>query len=119
MKKIFLLFIILFSLLFSFANINISVPGVDSDDVWWDYDSTISEDESYWIEMIDIVNFYLWFFVWVVAMWVVVYWGYMLISSKGSEEELKKANKLLTYWLIWILIALSSFVIVRLVVNLF
>ena len=103
-------------LLTAFA-VDVSVPWWVGDDVWWDEHTVSGADDGFWIWIVDVVNFYLWFFIGLVAMVALIYGWYLLISSRWSEEELKKANKLITYWLIWIFVALFSYLIIRLIVN--
>lgn len=119
MKKI--LFIIIYFLLFlskSFS-VDIAVPSVDSNDVWWGSKESISWDKNFWIELIDVINAYLWFFIWVVSMAMLLYWWYSLIYSKWDEEEFRRANRILYYWWIWIFVSLLSYVWISLLVNLF
>lgn len=117
--KIYLIlaFYYLFNLWISYW-ISISVPWTNSNDIWWNYSQSISEWSSFWINIINKVNNALWFFIWVTAMAAIIYWWYLLVSSKWNEEDMRTANKLLTYWFIWVLVALSSYVVVRLIVNL-
>ncbi|WP_213348355.1 hypothetical protein [Candidatus Vampirococcus lugosii] len=119
MKKI--LFIIIYLLLFlskSFS-VDIAVPSVDSSDVGGGSTESISGDKNFWIELIDVINAYLWFFIGVVSMAMLLYGGYSLIYSKGDEEEFRRANRILYYGGIGIFVSLLSYVGISLLVNLF
>jgi len=79
----------------------------------------ISGDESSFFETIQIVNQYLWFGIWLVCM-ICLIWGWInLITANWNSEKTKKTSKLLMGSLIWILICVLSYAIVRLVINLF
>ena len=70
-----------------------------------------------WMGAVAKINDLLRFFLVIVALGVVMYWGYLLISAKGDESKLQKANLLLTFGGIWILVAVFAWLIVKLVVN--
>ncbi len=90
----------------------------DADETIHQQQENVEEDQDFWIDLISIVNEYLWFFVWIIAMGVVLYGWYLLVTSSGNEEEYKKATKLLIYWLVWIIVALSAYLLVSFIVNL-
>ncbi len=79
----------------------------------------VSWDESSFFETIQLINKYLWFWLGVICMWILVWWWIQLITANGSEDKMKKTNKLLMWALIWILISILSYSVIRLVVNLF
>ena len=81
--------------------------------------TTIQSDEWTIFELIQTINQYLWFSIWAICMWVLVFWWIKLMTSQGNQEKMKQANKLLTWALVWILIAILSYAVVRLIVNLF
>jgi hypothetical protein len=74
---------------------------------------------NFYIDLAKMINDYLWFFLWVVAFIAVLYAGFLLISSNGSPEDLKKWNKILIWWLIGIFVSVLAYNIVQLVINLF
>lgn len=79
----------------------------------------ISWDESTFFDTIQMVNQYLWFWLWFICMAVLVWGGIQLITASGDADKMKKTNKLLMGALIGILISILSYSVIRLVVNLF
>ena len=82
---------------------------------WTIYDG----NEDFYNKIWKTITTYIWFFTWVVAFVVVLTAGYHLFSSKGNPENLKKANKMLIWWLVWIFVSLLSYVFVRVLITLF
>lgn len=75
-------------------------------------------DESNIFDLIQKINTYLRFSIWVICMWVLIYWWIKLITAQGDPAKMKEANKLLMWALIGILVAIFSYAIVRIIVNL-
>ena len=75
-------------------------------------------DEWTFFETIQTVNKYLWFSIWAVCMWVLIFWWITLMTAQWDEAKMKQANKLLMWALIWILIAIFSYALVRIIINL-
>jgi len=118
-KKIVLALLLTLPVLNSFA-IVVQVPNSQGQaDVAVTGPTQIQGDESSFFQLIQTVNEYLWFFIGVVCMAVLVIGGFKLITASGDPEKMKQANKLLMWALIGILIAVLSYAIIRLVVNLF
>lgn len=122
MKKIFS-FILLFVSFFSMVHgIHIEIP-----DPEWNTDinavtagpTQISGDEWSFFQTIQMINQYLWIWIWLICMFFLVYSGIGLITANGDEKKMKNANKMLTWALIGILISILSYALVRLLVNLF
>jgi FtsH-binding integral membrane protein len=65
-----------------------------------------------------LINKYLRFAISVVCMWVLVFGGFKLMTASGDEKKMSEANKILTWALIGIVIALLSYALVRIVTNL-
>lgn len=74
-------------------------------------------DDILWF--INLANQYLWFILWVVAFWVLVYAGFKLITARWDEKEMKKLWGTLMWIVIGLFIAIFSYLIIRLVLNLF
>lgn len=120
------IFIVMFWLLsiFSFFQqtfaITVELPrtqgNIDIAVVW---PEEISWDESTFFDTIQMVNQYLWFWLWFICMAVLVWGGIQLITASGDADKMKKTNKLLMGALIGILISILSYSVIRLVVNLF
>jgi len=120
-KQIFILFLCVISFFSVSFSYKVSLPDSvsASSDVKLIETSEVSDDNNYYIELSKTINDYLWFFLWSVAFAAVIYAGFLLLSSNGSEEDLKKWNKILTWWLIWIFVSLLSYAIVKLLIWLF
>ncbi len=69
--------------------------------------------------LVNLVNKYLWFALWVVAMVVLVIAGFKLVTARWDEKEMKKVNTMLIWLVVWVFIAIFSYLIVRVVSNLF
>lgn len=70
-------------------------------------------------DFIKLINDYVWFFLFFIAMVVLVWWWIQLFTSEWDPAYLKKANMTVVYWLIWIVISVSAYFIVKLLVNVF
>ena len=71
------------------------------------------------LDVINLVNNYLWFAVWFVCFLFMVINGYKLISANGDEKQTKAATSALIWAVVWIVICLLAYIIVNLAVNLF
>lgn len=80
--------------------------------------STIEGDQDSIILLIQQINEYLWFSIGAVGIAVALYAGYQIIMSQWDKAKMKKGNELLVGALVGIFIAVFSYVLVRLVVNL-
>lgn len=78
----------------------------------------IQPDESTLFEIIQTINKYLWFSIGVICMGVLIFGWIKLITAQGDAAKMKEANKLLMWALIGILIAIFSYALVRIIVNL-
>lgn len=79
--------------------------------VFWDQNDVIS--------VVNLANRYLWFFLGVIAMFVLVYAWFKLVTARWDEKEMKKVTQTVLWLVIWVIIAIFSFLIVRLAANLF
>ncbi len=79
--------------------------------VYWDQNDVTS--------IMNLVNKYLWFFLWVVAMIVLVIAWIKLITARWDEKEMKTVNNLILGLVVWVIIAIFSYLLVRLIANLF
>jgi len=77
----------------------------------------IQSDEWTLFETIQTINTYLWFSIWVICMGVLIFWWIKLITAQWDQAKMKEANTLLMWALIWILIAMFSYAIIRIIVN--
>ncbi len=69
--------------------------------------------------LVNLANKYLWFALWVVAMVVIVIAGFKLVTARWDDKEMKKVNNMLIATVAWVFIAIFSYLIVRVVSNLF
>lgn len=105
--------------IFSTFAIVIEVPSSQwQEDVIVSWQTQIQADEWNLFEVIQTINTYLWFAIWAICMWVLIFWWIKLITAQWDSAKMKEANKLLTWALIWILIAIFSYAIVRIIINL-
>jgi hypothetical protein len=119
-----LLYIIIFCGLFFFTTtsaVKIEIPEGkrESDIIVTPQETQISSGETDIFELIQIINRYLRFSIGLVCMIWLVVGGFKLMSAQGEEEANKKASNILTWSLIWILISILSYALIRIVVNLF
>ena len=93
-------------------------PSQGQEDVIVTWPTQIQWDESTFFETIQIINKYLRFSIWAICMGVLIFWWIKLITASWDPAIMKEANKLLMWALIWILIAIFSYTIIRIIVNL-
>lgn len=105
--------------IFSTYAIVVEVPSSQwQEDVMVTGPTQIQSDEWTFFDTIQIINKYLRFAIWAVCMWVLIFWWIKLITAQWDPAKMKEANKLLMWALIGILIAIFSYAIVRIIVNL-
>ena len=105
----------------------VDLPGPTSNiqSEWTIVASHVKEDETdkkkipYFKYLAKILTTYVWLFTWVVAFAVVLYAWFLLTTSQWTPEDLKKANKMLVWWLVWIFVSLLSYLIIKVLINLF
>ncbi len=107
------------SLLFSTFAIVVEVPSSQGqEDVIVTGPVQIQSDEGTLFETIQTINTYLRFSIGAVAMGVLIFWWIKLMTANGDPAKMKEANKLVMWALIGILIAIFSYAVVRIIVNL-
>ncbi|MCX6824318.1 MAG: hypothetical protein NT085_04280 [candidate division SR1 bacterium] len=105
--------------LFSTFAIVVEVPSSQGQqDVMVTGPTQIQGDESTFFSTIQTINTYLRFSIGAICMGVLIFGGIKLITASGDPAKMKEANKLLMGALIGILIAIFSYAIVRIIVNL-
>lgn len=70
------------------------------------------------MEYIQIINFYLWFAIAWIAMAILIYAWMLMITAWWDKSKVWKAWKMALYCLIWIVVAMLSYVLVNLIINL-
>ena len=71
------------------------------------------------LDLISLVNDYIWFFIGFFCFIFMIWNGYKLISANGDEKAMKSAKTWLLWSIIWLAICLLAYIIVNLAVNLF
>jgi len=99
----------------------VNLMEVKSVPVWWEANRTspITADADVHLNIINIVNDYLWFWLAAVCLWVLVYAGIRLMTAQWDQAVMQQTNKTLVGMLIGLTIALLSYTIIRMVANLF
>lgn len=106
------------TMLFSTFAIVVEVPSSQGqEDVIVTGPTQIQGDESTFFDTIQTINTYLRFSIGVICMGVLIYWWIKLITAQWDAAKMKESNKLLMWALIGILIAIFSYAIVRIIVN--
>jgi len=119
MKKIYWVLSFVLSLVSSTSAVVVEVPPARGNpDVAVTWPTRIQADESTVFSFIQLINDYLWFFMWAVAFWVLVYGGIKLITAQWDPEKMSSANRLLLWAGIGIVIVIFSYAVVRLIINL-
>ena len=70
------------------------------------------------MEYIQIINFYLWFAIAWIAMAILIYAWMLMITAWWDKSKVWKAWKMALYCLIWIVVAMLSYLLVNLIINL-
>lgn len=71
------------------------------------------------LDMISLVNDYLWFAIWFVCFLFMIWNWYKLITASWDEKAMGSATKALLWSGIWIAICLLAYIIVNIAINLF
>jgi hypothetical protein len=108
------------SLTFSTFAIVVEVPPSQwQEDIIVTGPTLIQADESTFFDIIQLINTYLRFSIGALCMGVLILWWIKLITSGWDQAKMKEANKLLMWAVIWIFIAIFSYAIIRILVNIF
>jgi len=117
---IFNIIIFMWLFLWNIFAITIDVPNDHwNKDIIVLWSSQITSGEKEIFEIIQIINQYLWFSVWLVCMIILIIGGIKLISAGWDASKTKKANVIIWSSVIWLLISIFSYAAVRIIVNLF
>ena len=105
--------------IFSTFAIVVEVPSSQwQEDVIVTWPTQIQSDEGTLFETIQLINTYLRFSLWAVCMGVLIFWWIKLITAQWDPAKMKEANKLVMWALVGILIAIFSYALVRIIINL-
>ncbi len=124
MKKIFFKIVLWFTLLgFNLANvfaITLQVPTPSGqEDIVVTWPTQVESNESTIFDIIQIVNDYLWFSIAGIAMVVLISAWIKLILAEWDKEKVSSANRMVISSIIAIFVAMVSYAIIKLVINLF
>ncbi len=104
--------------IFSTFAIVVEVPSSrGQEDIIVTWPTQIQSDEWTLFEIIQIINTYLWFSLGAICMGVLIFWWIKLITAQWDQAKMKEANTLLMWALIWILIVIFSYAIIRVIIN--
>lgn len=92
-------------------------PSQWQEDIIVTWPTQIQSDESTLFDIIQLINTYLRFTIGAVCMGVLIFWWIKLIMSWWDQAKMKEANKMLIWAMIWIFIAIFSYALVRIIVN--
>lgn len=115
LKKILILFFF-FVNVFTVFSYEVDLPTINSN-IKTEY-SIDTSNNNYYIDVSKIITKYLWYFLWVVSFAVVLYAWVLLLKSEWDQQELKKANKMLIWGMIWIFTSLLAYSIVNVIIKL-
>lgn len=110
MKKLILLSAILFILLISFQSVTATDWGLGVLK-----DTGLPQDEP-GVFIAKVVN-YVMGFVGVILIVVIIYGGFLYMTSRGNEKQTESAKNVLTYAIVGIVIIFASYIIARLVIS--
>jgi len=131
-KKILIVLSILLMLVTSIHNIQAeetsdstseSVKPIDTSSIfWWSFIYTWDSDSTTWdattTNFLKTVITKLTVWIWFTALFIMtIGWAYMIFSN-WQDELLKKWKSIFMAWIIWIIIALASWLIMRVVIYL-
>ncbi len=117
MKKLLILISLILWFWFSLSY-EVKLPN-STNDIQSTASITTSDTKNYYQSLAKEINTYLWFIFGSIALAMVIYWWILLIGSNWDPADLKKANKILVWWLVWIFVSLLAYLIIKLLINLF
>ena len=56
-------------------------------------------------------------FLWLMAVWAIVFWSFMMVISAWEEEKIKKAKDMIKWSILWFLWIVLSASLIAIVVN--
>lgn len=130
MKKIFVSFLIIIGLFFSFSSITYSTDCKYSDGsslsdslgkclsdsslVKWDWDLTVTEwFRNYITKWTNNIALYLW----VLAVFWIALWSLMLVISTWEEDKVSKAKTIIKWSIIWFVAVITASFIINLIIR--
>lgn len=134
MKKLLLIFILLFSFILPIttfwwesSSCNVKIEDIEKDQVWTSLNRCLGSSElvnwNWWeIETWFKTKINKWTanlatFFWILAVWVIVYWWILMTLTWWEEEKIKKAKEIVKWWIIWFLAIICASTVIVLIVN--
>ena len=71
------------------------------------------------LNIISLVNNYLWFIIGLACFWFMVWNGYQLIMARGDEKQMKSATNALIWCAVWLTVCILAHIIVNIALKLF
>ncbi len=84
-----------------------------------DNDPTQIEWQRSILNIISLVNNYLWFIIGLACFWFMVWNGYQLIMARGDEKQMKSATNALIWCAVGLTVCILAHIIVNIAVKLF
>ena len=133
MKKLLIIFLLCISFIYTVQNYTYASCTYDIDgsvlDVWDSLDNCLA-----WSNLVnwtDVgIDWWWWFwdkiqnwannislYLWVFAVWSIVYWALQLTLSSWEDEKIKKWKDIIKWWIFWFLLLISVSAIINLVIK--
>lgn len=77
-----------------------------------------------WLESEDLSEALQWYityimtFLYLIAVWFALWWGFNILTAWGDEEKVKKGKTILIQWALWLLVIFLAWSIVKWVLSL-
>lgn len=134
MKKILILLLLSISFLLSSYNYSYSDCTYDIDQKWWEVwqaldnclawsalvnwkNVAIDWKWGFWTMIKNWVN-NISIYLWVFAVWSIVYWALLMTLSAWEDEKVTKAKWVIKWWILWFIWLISISAIINLIVKL-
>jgi len=129
MKKIFLIFVLVFGLFLSFfcPVFSNGCNFYGTGDVWKALDSCLESStlvswketsvEVWFKKKINKVVNWLGVVLLILSVWSIVYWAILLTLTAWEDEKLKKAKEIIKWWIIGFLCVVSASTVISFIVN--
>lgn len=89
----------------------------------WDDDVSQEMTQIDWnysfLDIISVVNNYLWFAIWFLCFLFMIWNGFQLIMARGNEKDMEAAKNALIWCGIGLVVCFLAYIIVNIAINLF
>ncbi len=115
-----LCFVLLLSNVFSAFSLKVRIPRENEIDIVAKNEIiTRSGSSESFINIVRLINSYLWFFTAAICMAVIIYAWFLMITARWDDAQVKKWINILVYAWIGIAVSLMAYAIVNVIVNFF